>query len=134
MKPRWQVIVSKLIVPLALLVALCSPRDAWAHNQWAVIDGTAATPTVTIGSVRLQVVRLAPGYYQITFATPVQHVLVTSQSRGPGGDASSTLASVVRDTNPRVVYVSVRAIGNGTPAGTTLLTPVNAWLSIAIQR
>ena len=118
-----------------LLLAFAGPRAAEAHQQWGVISGEAATPAVVQGNLQVQVARVATGSYRLTFPAATQHVLVTPQKRGPLGDASDTLASVVRDTiNPRVFFVSVYAIGSGSPPQTTLLTRTNAWLSVAVQR
>ena len=118
-----------------LLFVLAGPRAAQAHQQWGVISGEAATPAVVQGNLQVQVARTSVGYYRLTFPAATQHILVTPQKRGPLGDATDTLVSVIRDTiNPRVFYVSVWQIAPGTPAGTTELTRINAWLSVAIQR
>jgi hypothetical protein len=118
-----------------VVLVLAAPRPIEAHQQWGVISGEAAAPAVVQGNLQVQVARLSTGYYRLTFPAATQHILVTPQKRGSLGDASNTLASVVRDSiNPRVFFVSVYAIGSGTPPDTTLLSRTNAWLSVAAQR
>lgn len=125
----------KLMLGIFLLTALVTTREAWAHGEWGLVDGTAAAPSVIRGNTTPTVTRTGTGSYRLQFGFTVEHILVTSQTLGPAGDATPTLASVVKDSaNPRVIYVRVYAIANGGSPNTTQLSPTNARFSFVIRR
>ena len=125
----------RLMAGVFLLVVLMTTREAWAHGDWGLVDGTAAAPSVIRGNITPTVTRPGTGLYRLQFGFPVEHILVTSQTLGVGGDATTTLASVVKDSaNPRVIYVYIYAIGNGGSPNTTRLSLTNARFSFVIRR
>jgi hypothetical protein len=115
---------------LFALVLFCA-AGALQAQSWAVIDG-GPTPRVLSGNIAPTVQRPAAGFYRVTLAQPSRFVLATSITGGPAGDAASTLVSVRFDTtNPRVLFVTIFAIG--TAGSATKLTPIDGRFSIEVR-
>jgi hypothetical protein len=106
-----------------------------AHGPWGLVDGVAAAPTLARGNAPVTIARQGTGTYRLTFPYAIDHFLATSQTRGPLGDAPSTLVSVIRNAgNPRQLDVIVYGVTNGSAANTTHLVRMDAWFSFELRR